>query len=1020
MTLQLAKEYIKLQDWDNAYRAARTAETMDPGDIVVNLLRIETGLYIEAQQTAINKDNLVSLADDLAQLSAKHPKRVDIRILQAIVAEYLGLPEEAEEKLKRAVRECEEPLQAELQLASFYNRNGRLPEATDTCRRACERHPEAAQPWILLSNLYMNQQDYDSARQCLKQAQQNVVGKWEHRSISISLAWLELQHGEREAGIRLLQEVAEQDKREVRARTLLLSIPEIRQDNDKAQALIKELIKIEGDTGLMWRLHEAAVWLESDQWRSKQQDIINNLQHCIDLDPEWSAPYILLAEMYEKLEDFEHLEETYRQALIRNPSAMDIVDRLVTFLEKQGRFSEAEELLRDVGADRRASALRIQAYLREGNLDSALDELKLRISSDRQDANSRILLARLIYWRDQDKEAALRHLDEAEAIEPNTLAVTAARLAILKAEGQTEQARQILDDYVTNNGHFQAYMMRALYMDIEGDFDLAELDYVKLTTFADAEQGAMGYELLSDFYFRNEKYDRAVQVLDEALSKYRGNSRLKRKLMHTLFAQSPVQDQQRALTILSELEEHLQQDPELLYLRALQILNESPQSVEEAKEKLKDVVKLEPSAAHAYHLLISILIGEKDYESARAYAIRAIGSNPNNSALLLARSRAEIELDNIRMAVQLARAVLQNEPNSGRARDMILLAALKGENNRLTEEAKSLIQSAASDNPIDENLLLAEVNNLVEVQEPPQPGKAIPLLEAYCQTKMGNSSIDALVTLADLYRLCGDMDNAARWIEKAQSVDPDNQAVVHSRFLWMVAQKRFEELDNISSAYISATHQNPILLMKAASILIGLDSTTLKKEGLKIYQHIETTSPESITERLNVASTLYQKGDAEKAKAIYQELLQKYPNNIRILNDLAWILQEHYRRYTDALELANKGLQLAADNDKVNLLDTRGTILSNMTGRLSDATKDFETLLQLLPLDDFQGTVRRAKTLLKLGRICIKLDNIGQARRHFNEALEIDQELHIDIFTPDEISEIRRVLQTNRTQAANR
>jgi tetratricopeptide (TPR) repeat protein len=264
------------------------------------------------------------------------------------------------------------------------------------------------------------------------------------------------------------------------------------------------------------------------------------------------------------------------------------------------------------------------------------------------------------------------------------------------------------------------------------------------------------------------------------------------------------------------------------------------------------------------------------------------------------------------------------------------------------------------------------------------------------------------------------MDNAARWIEKAQSVDPDNQAVVHSRFLWMVAQKRFEELDNISSAYISATHQNPILLMKAASILIGLDSTTLKKEGLKIYQHIETTSPESITERLNVASTLYQKGDAEKAKAIYQELLQKYPNNIRILNDLAWILQEHYRRYTDALELANKGLQLAADNDKVNLLDTRGTILSNMTGRLSDATKDFETLLQLLPLDDFQGTVRRAKTLLKLGRICIKLDNIGQARRHFNEALEIDQELHIDIFTPDEISEIRRVLQTNRTQAANR
>jgi len=45
-------------------------------------------------------------------------------------------------------------------------------------------------------------------------------------------------------------------------------------------------------------------------------------------------------------------------------------------------------------------------------------------------------------------------------------------------------------------------------------------------------------------------------------------------------------------------------------------------------------------------------------------------------------------------------------------------------------------------------------------------------------------------------------------------------------------------------------------------------------------------------------------------------------------NDLAWILQEHYHRYAAALEPANRGLRL--EPDELHLLDTRGTILSNL------------------------------------------------------------------------------------------
>ncbi|MDT8302816.1 MAG: hypothetical protein RQ760_15140, partial [Sedimentisphaerales bacterium] len=586
MTLLLTQEYIKLQDWNKALETARLAETMDPASIVVQLLRVEASINIVAEQSEINKDRLLALAGELAELRKAHPNRVDIRILQAIIAEYLDRPEEAEEELKLAIEECEETLAAEIQLVRFYSRAKRMTDAISIGQAACEQHSEVAEPWLYLSGLYVANKDSGAARSCLKQAQKEVVGKREKRSISINRALLELtqgNQGDRALGISILSEVAAQDKREIRARTLLLGIPEIQKDQAKAQDLIDELKKAEGETGLMWRLCQAEVWLKSDQWRSKQVEIANYLQYCIDLDPQWSFPPLLLGTMYEQLQDFKHLEDTYRQALVRNPSAIDIADKLVTLLEKQSRFSDAEKVLQQSEMNSRfASARQPILSIRAGEFTRATEELKLRVKADNRDANSRILLARLIYWQTGNVDQALEYLNEAEAIAPGTLVLTAAKVSILKADGQTEYAQRVLNDYVANNDVFEAYMMRGAYFANEGEFERAEQDYIKLTTFAG--QGARGYELLSNFYGRNERFDKAVEALEEGLNAYPEDLILKRRLMKTLFLQSPAQDQQRALEILTELEEQLPQDPELMKFQALHILEDStPQSLKAAR-----------------------------------------------------------------------------------------------------------------------------------------------------------------------------------------------------------------------------------------------------------------------------------------------------------------------------------------------------------------------------------------------------------------------------------------------------
>ena len=997
---ELARQYSKLGDWNKAFEAARTAESVNPTDPNLKLLRIEASMSLAVEQRDSAKAaKLEELSVELGQLRQEHPDRVGIRALQAIIAMSLGQPEKAETELKLAIQECKEPLKAQMQLVRHYSQGKKLTDAAGVCRAACERHPEVAEPWLSLAELHVANADYDSARKCLQQGLDAVTAKQAKRSISIRLALLELAQGDRATGIRLLNELAAQDRQEIRARLLLLGTREIQGDRAAAERLVGELRQIEGESGLWWRLHQASLWLSSDGWRSKQPDIASLLQYCIDSDPQWSAPVLLLVGMYERLADFTRVEDTCRQALARNHSAADIADRLLALLERQGRFADAEKVLQQTGANPRfASAWQVRMALGAKDFPRAIDELKVRASNDDQDASSRIQLARLVYQETKDADQALRYLKEAEAIAPRSRTLTAVRASILRAEGQTEEAQQVLDDYVAAGNDFDAYWLRAVYLAEEGELEHAEKDYRKLTTFA--QRGAQGYVLLSSFYAGKEKLDQAVAALEEGLTAYPDDLGLKRNVMKLLFMRARGRDRERGLGILAALEKQLPQDPELMTVRALQMLQEpTPPSLSTVRARLENAVKMEPTAVNAHLVLIGIAMQEGEYANARDLAIRALGSNPGNSALLSARGRAELALGNTQMAIELAHLILQKDPNSTDAMDVLAGAALSSEDRGLLDEARTRIERAVGNDPQNEKLLLSRAHILASLEE---PQKAISELEAYCQSEKGSRSVVALVTLADLYRLSGDMDRSGQRIAQAERLDAKNLTVVHARFLWLVAQKRYEELAHISSAYLSAKGQDSTMLLRAASMLLSLDSMDLKKEAVKLFEHAATLAPTSVDARLGLASGLYQTGDAEGAEKVYRELLEKRPDDVRVLNDLAWVLQEHGQRYADALELANRGLRLAPGD--LHLLDTRGTILSNLPDRLADARKDYEELVRLSSSD----ARRQAKALLQLGRTCVKLSDLPQAKRHLENAMGIDQKMQV--FTPDERSEISKLI----------
>jgi len=999
---ELARQYARIGDFEQAFDICRDVEASDPTDIGLKMLRIGAGISRAlGREGGPDASDLTGLSTELADLRQQYPDRVDVRIFQSIIAASLGQPEQAERELKQAIEECRDPLRAEMQLIRDYVAAKRLADAIVVCEAACKRHTDTAEPWTVLSDLYVIREDYDSARRTLQRGLGAAADGSVRRLISMKLAILELSYGDRAAGVAILNQLAT-DPQEIQARLLLLGTREVREDPNVAERLVGELRQAEGESGLWWRLYQASLWLSDPDAAAKQKEIAALLGHCINADPTWSAPVLLLAGAYVRQGDLPRAEDIYRRALLANPSSTEIGDRLLGLLVRQGRYADAEKVLRQIQNPQIATNWRVRLAVGAGDFSRAIDELRLRVSNDQdnRDADSRIELARLLYQESKDTAQAMRYLDEAATIAPDSRTLTAVRASILRAEGKRTEAHKVLDDYVVDCNNFDAYWLRAVYLAEGGENERAEQDYRKLTTFSD--RAATGYDLLSGFYATRGRLDQGVAVAEEGLKSYPEDVQLKRRLMRLLFARAQGQDREKALEILRELERIQPEDTELLMIRAMQILSEAPltpQALANARQKLEQVIAREPTAVNAHLTLIGIAMQEQRYQAACDLAVRALTFNANNPLLLVARARAEMALNYYPMAAKLAWQALQEDPNSAEARDVFTQVAMTSQDPSLLEQARTLIESVIRKGPASEELLLLRASILMALR---RGQEAIPELEAYGQTEPGRASVRAIATLADMYRFVGDMGKAEETVRRAEQLEPNRQMVVHARFLLLWSMRRFDEMGQIASAYISAQEQDPTIVRTAASILVSLESPELKREGVKLFRHAVAMWPTSVTARRDLASGLYQAGQAEESEKAYRALLQEDREDTQPLNDLAWILQERFERYDEALELANRGIRIRPDD--VHLLDTKGTILSKMPGRLTEARTVFEQILGV-PRSDAR---RLAKTHIQLGRVCAGLNDPAQASQHLRRAQEIDR--RDSVLTAEERSETARLL----------
>jgi tetratricopeptide (TPR) repeat protein len=124
-------------------------------------------------------------------------------------------------------------------------------------------------------------------------------------------------------------------------------------------------------------------------------------------------------------------------------------------------------------------------------------------------------------------------------------------------------------------------------------------------------------------------------------------------------------------------------------------------------------------------------------------------------------------------------------------------------------------------------------------------------------------------------------------------------------------------------------------------------------------------------------------GRDEESAALYQRVLEIEPDNVIAINNLAWIMCEVQGKPQQALELAQRGLEIAPNY--YDLIDTRGVIYYRL-GEFDKAVHDFNKCIELYP----GVTSASIGTRFYLARALVKLGQKDKAIQYLNEALKLN------------------------------
>ena len=422
-----------------------------------------------------------------------------------------------------------------------------------------------------------------------------------------------------------------------------------------------------------------------------------------------------------------------------------------------------------------------------------------------------------------------------------------------------------------------------------------------------------------------------------------------------------------------------------------------------ALERAQKLHEQYPEKVDPLNLISACYLASAMWANARPELEKVLVLEPGNPSALMNLAKLEVETDNLERARDLLRELLETHPQDEKA--VLLLADVE---TRLGDQQAGIrvLEQAVKRNPdaTSQRLVLADrylragevtkvldlTNDLSDKQLQQQPG----LLEVRgkAQVRLGNQpaalssfrrwaqlapdSASAHYQYGNSLAKSGKKDRARKELEQAVQLDPGYLPARIGEVKMLVHDGELEHAKKALAKLKSDFGDRPEVLgiegwyalgtgdyvtaansfSTALKIKPGRELTVLlfralwrqqkQDEAIAVLQDWLTDHPRDLTVELELADAYLIQNNTKAASASYARVLELTPNNVKALNNLAWLNRDGDLQ--QAIRHAEKAFGLAPNDPLV--LDTYGMLLIK-EGEVSKGYRMLQNANELSPTD---------------------------------------------------------------------
>ncbi len=843
--------------------------------------------------------------------------------------------------------------QDRLLLAEVYRRTGQ----TEKLQRLVQTTATAPAPQAGLASLLLRVEmlwrsaNYPAARQAVRDFLPQAPNAEQKARLLSALAQLEISIGNVTEAEKILDEAIALGSDSLDPLDVRAGLYRQRQQWKEHAKLVEIIRQREGPDGCLWREAQALEYLLADPTAPKLREAQLLIEEVRTLRPTWPRGFLLAARLAELRGRVREASDHLETALRYGDNQPATYEKLIRLLTQQNRLSDAyhyAERFSNYWPNLHQSAVEWAASIRAQTGDQAIAEARRNLEANPTEFRAYEQLATVLLFSGQSLEAKKVYQD-AVARFPEEPSAWLGLFAALIATGEKDTAEQTLTHIAAANllPPEKLHITLAQGYELLGKIDEAEMHYLEALRQTPYDRIAL--RLAVQFFSRLD-LDRAQRALETSIQLTDQAAAAKRALAAVLAAKGGEENWRRAIELLetTQAEDGVSVVANLRLQAVLYARRGSVQNRREAIRILEEIVKSPSQAAVGDYLLLYALYRDaRDMEAAERYLQGAVALDSTNLTIRWTLLEFLIEQKKLAEAEELW-ATLDETAQA--------LPVFRGLRARLRhaqgqpEETRKILQQMVEDghrelDPTRKRLMWETAAATYE-----RLGFAAEAEQLFRQL-VAEAGVGRRPLVAFLLR--AGRNNQA--LETALTEDP--RQLSRDDFVLLCSLVAFAD---------PLAEYRPRVDQVIAEGLIrwGDDAQVL----------------------FAVATLSYMRGQVEQAIQLMERLLQKTPNDVAALNNMALFQVEAPDQREQALQTINRAIDLVGPQP--NLMDTLGLVQMAL-GRLEQAE---------LSIQEAIAQSRQPAYLLHLAEVQRRAGKHSEAVKTFHEALRLglrSQPMHL-------------------------